>query len=83
MTLAKWVWLEAQISTNGIPRQSATVTGWARPKASETIGAAGQVMSGCGLGAGTEMIPPSQDLLSSHKGRRAILVPFCLCSWLV
>lgn len=49
MTLANWVWLEAQISTNDISRQSATVAGWARPKAAETISAAGQMMSGCGL----------------------------------
>ena len=35
-TLANWVWLEAQISMNDNPRQSATATGWARAKASET-----------------------------------------------
>ena len=83
VTLASWVWLGAQIRMNNNPRQSAPVAGWARPKASEAISATREVMSGHGLGAGIEMPPTSRYFLSPRKGRRVILVPFCLYSWLV
>lgn len=59
MTLANRVWLEAQISSDDMPRQSATVTGWARPQASKTISAARKMRSGHGLGAGTKITPTS------------------------
>lgn len=70
MTLANCVWLEAQRSTNDIPRRSGTVTGWARPKASETFSADRQMMPGCGLRGRIEITPISQCFLSPRTGMR-------------
>ena len=67
MTLANWVWLEAQTSTNDIARQSATVAGQAKLKAPETISAAGPVMSGRELGARMETPPTSQYFFPQEK----------------
>ena len=59
------------------PRQS-TIAGSARSKASEAIGATWAVMSGHGLRVGIERTPTPQYFLSPRKGRRVMLVPFCL-----